>query len=49
LAGQSPEGKPGATFSALERLQTTEAFLRDFMAAFEVFIIRVPTVLPRKG
>ena len=28
---------------------STEAFLRDFMAAFEVFIVRVLTVLPREG
>ena len=29
--------------------QGTEAFLRDFMAAFEVFVIRVLTVLPRES
>jgi chromate reductase len=28
---------------------STETFLRDFMAAFEVFITRVLTVLPRNG
>ena len=29
--------------------QDTEAFLRDFMAAFEVFITRVLNVLPRQS
>jgi chromate reductase len=29
--------------------QDTEAFLRDFMAAFEVFVTRVLTVLPRQS
>ena len=29
--------------------QDTEAFLRDFMAVFEVFVTRVLTVLPRQS